>query len=381
MAMGNRLAHACCLVLLGVSAAAGEHWADAFAHKHSDPRLNLYERAKGSPGWSYTYPLRAYLSMYRATGELRWLDCLVVRIDNLLEEMRDVPDWLPEGATCWDGYRDGFQGWGTVPRGPDGDIRGPYDEFIVHDGHVCVPIARFVKCVYQKPELVARYKEQADRYLRVLESHVVAKWFASWEAQRGQGVSLRDWGGIEHAPHNQYLAFGRLLLALHEIAQLPMYVPAEPTFPPLYRQRAEEMARFFQHDLRYSSDDDAYLWDYMKGGRREDTGHANLDIEFAIRAFHQRIVFDATDMRRFANTFLRVLWNGNEEQPEFRSHIARDYGREIGDSHLMRWLWLYEFDPMVGVLVNRYYRNDAAKSLSEAQANLACWAVGVLEDD
>ena len=56
-------------------------WAREFASRYSDPRSNLYERAKGSPGWSYTYPLRAYLTMYDATGDTKWLDCLVVSVE------------------------------------------------------------------------------------------------------------------------------------------------------------------------------------------------------------------------------------------------------------------------------------------------------------
>ena len=116
-----------CLSLGMVARAWGADWRAEFESRYDSASANLYQRSKGSPGWSYTYPVRAYLSMYRATKDTKWLDCMVVRIDNLIEEMRDVPDW---GAEYWEGYRDGFKGWGSA------GYTEQYDEFMVHDGHV-----------------------------------------------------------------------------------------------------------------------------------------------------------------------------------------------------------------------------------------------------
>jgi len=95
------------------------------------------------------------------------------------------------------------------------------------------------------------------------------------------------------------------------------------------------------------------------------------------RPYHLGIVFDDKDMKRFANTFVNVLWNKDEAQPEFRSHVDFKYGTPAGKSHLLRWLWLYEFDPQVGKLVGQYYANHPEIWLSEAVANLACWQAAV----
>lgn len=370
------------LLSFGIAGPApAEDWYKLFASRNSNPRARLFDGTKYSPGWTFAYIPRAYLSAYRARKDTKWLDCLVVRIDNLIEEMRDTPK--PGSKTCptgkyWPGYKDGFKGWGTASF-------GQYDEFLVQDGHVCVPIARFVKTVYRNPALHKRYKAKADRYLRTLEAHVIAKWHASWNAQRGKGCALRTWGGWRNLPHNMYLAFGTLLLVLHEIAQSPHYAPANADFPPFYLREASAMARFFRSKLKHLQKADAYVWLYMEPEsdprpRAEDVGHANLDIEFAIRAHHLGIVFDDRDMKRFANTVTRVLWNQDERQPEFRSHLSLKH--KMGSSYLWRWLWLSEFEPRIGRLISRHYINHPRRAAQcEMCANLACWQAGVREDD
>jgi hypothetical protein len=360
-----------------------EDWYAVFESKYSDPRARLFDGTKGSPGWTFAYVPRAYLSAYRAKKDTKWLDCLVVRIDNLIDEMRDTP--VPGSAVCptgeyWPGYKDGFRGWGTASY-------GQYDEFMVHDGHVCVPIARFVKEVYRDPALHAKYKPKADHYLRTLEDHIIAKWHANWDAERGTNTHLRGWGGWRNLPHNQYLAFGTLLLVLHEIAQFRQYVPTNPAFPDFYLRESTEMARFFKSRLKYLEKEDAYVWLYMEPEsdptpRPEDTGHANLDIEFAIRAYELGIAFDEKDMRRLANTFLNVLWNKDEAQPEFRSHVDFRYGSAVGKYHLLRWLWLYEFAPRIGQLINQHYAAHPERAgFNEMLANLACWQAGVFDGE
>ena len=218
-------------------------------------------------------------------------------------------------------------------------------------------------------------------------SSVNGKWHANWDAKRGTNTRLREWGGWRNLPHNQYLALGTLLLVLHELSQLPQYVPADTAFPEFYLREATEMARFFKSKLKYLEKEDAYVWLYMEPEgdptpRPEDVGHANLDIEFAIRAYHLGIVFDQKDMKRFGNTFINVLWNKDEARPEFRSHLDFKYGSAIGKESLFRLLWLYEFEPRVGQPINRHYLNHPERAtLRETCANLACWQAGARDDD
>lgn len=361
---------------------SAEDWYRVFESRYGNPHAGLFDGTRTSPGWTYAYIPRSYLSAYRARRDTKWLDCLVVRIDNLIEEMRDTPvpgTPVSPAGEYWPGYKDGFKGWGTASF-------GQYDEFMVHDGHVCVPIARFVKEVYRNPALYEEYKAKADHYLGILESNIIAKWHANWNTKRGKHVHLREWGGWRNLPHNQYLAFGTVLLVMHEVAQQPHYATENPDFPQFYLREATGMARFFKSKLKYLEDEDAYVWLYMEPEsdptpRSEDVGHANLDIEFAIRAYHLGIIFDRKDMERFANTFVNILWNKDETRPEFRSHVDFKYGAATGRDHLLRWLWLYEFDARIGRLINQHYNAHPDKRMNEMVANLACWQAGVHDDD
>ena len=48
----------------------------------------------------------------------------------------------------------------------------------------------------------------------------------------------------------------------------------------------------------------------------EDSEHANLDVGFAIDAFKVGILFSASDMKHFAATLDRVMWNRSSSSPE-----------------------------------------------------------------
>ena len=221
----------------------------------------------------------------------------------------------------------------------------------VHDGVILTPICRFIALIRDKPELSAAYGTKANRYLEVIESDLVPKWDKYW----------RDWGdggllvapndaslaypGIS-LPHNQYLALGNVLVLLHRI-----------TGKHACRDRATRMARFFKSCLRLK--DDHYEWHYWdptgrwderwnkpKEIRPEDTGHGSLDICFVIDAADAGIVFDQTDVGRFANTFLKVMWNGSLEKPVVGGYVNTSRPtRQSGN--LQDWLRLSRVEPRI----------------------------------
>jgi len=60
--------------------------------------------------------------------------------------------------------------------------------------------------------------------------------------------------------------------------------------------------------------------------------------------------------------------------------LAEEWYR-VFEYHLLRWLWLYEFDPRIGRLINQHYITHPDKRMNEMVANLACWQAGVRDDD
>jgi len=85
-----------------------------------------------------------------------------------------------------------------------------------------------------------------------------------------------------------------------------------------YRQRTEELAQFFKLALKqwpgtsYASH--AYYWYYRDNVcprefafTYEDAGHGAVSMQFAFECFKEQIVFNEQDMRRFANTYLKLM--------------------------------------------------------------------------
>jgi hypothetical protein len=231
-------------------------------------------------------------------------------------------------------------------------IEQPKDfDSAVHDGVILTPICRFIALVRTDPALGAAYRHKADGYLKVIESDLIPKWNLYWRDWRDGGLLVSQvdqalsYPGIS-LPHNQYLALGNALIWLHRI-----------TGKQAYRDQAARMARFFKSCLRTA--DDHYLWNYWDSTgewdkpwdkpaekRPEDTGHGSLDIGFVIDAAEAGIVFDQTDLDRFAHTFLKVMWNGSLNEPTVGGAVNMNRpNRQSGN--LQDWVRLSRVKPQV----------------------------------
>jgi hypothetical protein len=192
-------------------------------------------------------------------------------------------------------------------------------EYVVHDGMVLTPVAKFCAAVVADSAAPAEYRAAAHRYLRIMETELLPKWEFCWRDLPGDaGIytaqndpAQRFPGGT--LPHNQYLALGRTYIALYRA-----------TGKPAYRERAAKMARFFKRNLQLVGDRYEWkYWDYAGPwdeqaramAHTEDTSHGHIDIAFAVDAYDAGIVFDREDMQRFARTVSEAMWNGDEASP------------------------------------------------------------------
>jgi len=221
-------------------------------------------------------------------------------------------------------------------------------EYQVHDGMVTYPVALFIEQVRNTPSLPRKYRDKADEYLALLYKHFLLRWEKTWievppdaglyrftgdPTQRFPGYSL---------PHNQYLALGRTWL-----------VPADlKGFPGarLCAERARKTARYFKRNLRLTREG-AYVWNYWDplpgedvGRHGEDRSHATIDIDFAIEAAHRGVVFNEEDLRRFARTYVDVMWNGDRVDPRFGKRVDTP---KDGRPFWWRWIQLGEVDARV----------------------------------
>ena len=120
-------------------------------------------------------------------------------------------------------------------------------------------------------------------------------------------------------PENQNLAMGNYLwlwVADHRLNN---------------RVRAIELANAFKATLTLDDNGQAYAWNYanpvlpgdyfIPSPASEDGSHGNIDVLFAIESYQQGIVFNATDMTRFENTFTQVMWNKASSTPFVSAYV------------------------------------------------------------
>jgi hypothetical protein len=316
--------------------------------------------------WGESYILRAFTSAYHATGDTNWLRRVATHADTIFANAKDVPEDMPYHAS----YADGYRGWGTI------GYSDQYDEYIVHDGHVCAPIAEFAAIVYQDSTLWEAFGTQAQTHVAFLREHVAAKWIDRWEnpnPSNGETYCLtaRDWVGLDHVPHNQYAAFGLMLLFLDDVVRTPRYMDSQPgEVDQRYRDITVTMGEYFRSHIKTTSDG-AFRWTYSLYSSDEDVSHANLELEFAWFLHEHGQVFSDDDMMSFGRTITNVMWNGDIDDPGI-SHNVSGSGDTEWTEYAWSWVLFGKHDPLVWYLYTRYFtlHDERASYANVAMARL-----------
>lgn len=260
-------------------------------------------------------------------------------------------------------------------------------EYLVHEGMILYPIARFARIVRKDPALWAAYKAKADSYLDLIEGRFVPKWASYWWEAPGASPPRGTYlipddetlnsstyypaGGT--LPHNQYLAFARLLLELYRVTGNPSYL-----------DKAAKMGETFKANLRVNvATPTAILWNYsdalkaedgLRWSSLEDSSHANLDIGTAVELYNAGRVFTSAEMRKFSSTFLDAMWNGSDDAPAFGDAVDVSTGNAYG-AVLGGWSQLAQFDPRVWRLAQKIFRTNPLDSGHQflTLAQIAAW--------
>lgn len=239
-------------------------------------------------------------------------------------------------------------------------------DYLVHDGMILRPIAAFVEVVKDDPKLKAKYGANAKRYLEFIEKSIVPKWDSRWREFDGGGGAYIATDLKTHRfpnvvlPHNQYLAFGRVLFPLYRV-----------TGKKAYLDRARKMARLFKSKLTLV--DGGYVWNYWDSARAEDapgrdmcfgedTSHGAIDVAFAVDAFEAGCVFTREDLDRMANTYAGHIWNQSVEKPLYCKHVDRRLDPE-GKADCVAvygWQMLARYCPEVEKAIEPTYRQGYA---------------------
>ena len=223
-------------------------------------------------------------------------------------------------------------------------------EFAVHQGMFVYPAAVFIEAVKTRPELKEQFGADAEVFLAFINKHVFEKLERDWLDMGELGGGYRfepkvtDRYPNRLLPHNQYATLARAWLVLKDV----------PGADPRMKDRAEKMVRYFHNHLELDNAKDAYrwhYWDWIEYGEPdhsnyEDTSHASLNVALGVEAVRRGVVFTDGDMKRMANTWLEVMWNGDETKPRMAAVV--DGSGEHRFSAVMReWCMLSQWNPRV----------------------------------
>ena len=244
-------------------------------------------------------------------------------------------------------------------------------QFHVHDMMMLAPCAKFIEEVYGNSEIGAltfegkkTYKDVADEFLEITET-MIEKWDYCWKEEGDIGAyiwPLDDSSGYpgNTLPHNQYIKMACVMIPLYNA-----------TGSPLYLDRATKMLNFFKKSLKTVGEgEEAYVyWNYYdpafstdKGqtSRVEDISHGCLELDAAITAYERGIVFNESDMKKFANAFVKMLWNGDLEAPVIYNYLMDDssnalYHKEMSsESNVRDWARLGKWNPDIATAIVNY---------------------------
>ena len=248
-------------------------------------------------------------------------------------------------------------------------------EFAVHQGMFVYPAALFIEAVKTRPELRERFGADAEKFLAFINKHVFEKNEQDWldMGELGGGYrfqpKLTDRFPNRIMPHNQFAALARAWLVLKDLEGAH----------PLMARRAEQMVRYFRSHLELDKEHNAYrwhYWDWIEYGEPghsgyEDTSHASLTMSLAVEAARRGVLFTDEDMARIANTWLKLMWNQDEEKPRMAAAVD---GREPDKfSPLMaRWTELSQWDRRVYDLALKAFLPKARKSRPAPPRKCCC---------
>lgn len=283
----------------------------------------------GMLAWSESYLLEAYLDMYEATRDDKYLTRFIRQAERVCgntDKARGVMDY--KGA-----YRNG---WSSTKYSKGGE---PVVH-LVHSAMILHPLVRFSGMVKSAPEL-SRYGEVAGRFVVLAESGV-AEFEKQWRYDPKTGQGTYWFAGDEPIetnlsapmPLNAPLAMGQVIIELYRITGKKQYL-----------DKATALSKYFKAGLRQGPGG-TYIWGYRqdmkKWGKQEDISHGAIDVGFAARAYREGIVFTKDDMARFSRTLVQSKKDG-------LYHIYVDGTSDAGDRKIFSdssglWLELAVYD-------------------------------------
>ncbi len=325
--------------------------------------------------WHEPYILESLVEMYEVTGNIGYMKTVKEHVDDIFAHR--ASEKVPRRGIIKDELRKCVMpGWLTGKY----KTNGKKYAWLVHQGMITYPIARWVHRVKQDnllPKLSIKFKRKpqlGEKYLQsIIDSITDIMCHKEFEKQlhkEADGKGIYYDNDLVHKesgetnllgtalPFNMQNAAGQTFIMLYLI-----------TNDTQYRARAEGLAWFFKNRLKLKTgpEGERYDWNYRPGEERsEDTSHAAINVNFACLCYEVGIVFDATDMTRFVNTFRHICQgaSGTADIVAGKGLHGKEYGVTYGNT-ISRWMRLAHFDPSIRPIYWDYYRAFKDKNIAE----------------
>lgn len=166
---------------------------------------------------------------------------------------------------------------------------------------IAEPYSKFVNIVLKNN--LRKYKSKAKLYLKIA-TRALSEIEEDWSAEVGfYKFKKRSHKHLTIYPYNQGLAIGSVYIELHNAYSLL----GKKGLSSFYLDRSLTIGEYFKKSLIYDIGFDRYLWRYAPGSYYEDSSHASIDLNFVIKAYENNILFDLSDMKKFANTIYKTF--------------------------------------------------------------------------
>lgn len=268
------------------------------------------DNAEGKLAWGESYLLDAYLTMYEATQDTKWIDKFIVqgkRVIASTDKSRGIKDYKGRSLFGWSSliYSPPY-GWKPGDKIQKDVKNKPWIMFWGHTGMIAYPFAKFAVLVKER-EGLSRYKDEKINFQKAAEE-AVAVFDKNWrfDAKTGEGFFVADKDeparGNLRQPLDRDLAMGRVYIQLCNL-----------TGKSDYCDKARALAIMFKN--RLVVDGDRFIWNIL-GTTKEDLSHGAIDVSFACESFSAGLIFTKEDMSRFGRTLLKA-----RQQDRFSQYV------------------------------------------------------------
>ena len=332
----------------------------------------------GGYAWGESYIMDGCITMYHATGDIKYLKTLIAHADHVLSKRDDrvgLVDYLGQTRPTWSDAH--------YTKRVNKDQLQSYP---AHTGMITFPMIAFAELVSKNKSLHSEFSDSGENFTQVASRYIKdttecmdchdGEWDDEVGAYRMPYTHATYYPGAI-LPHNMNAAMGRSLITLYNL-----------TGKKVYLEKVISLADHFKSYLIYKPTNNSYIWDYWDGSDtiflEEDVSHGAIEVRFAQMCYDNNIIFSKEDIIRFGNTITKEVYvspSKFNDRVYYNPKTGRKPVINRYAEQLPRWLSLSKYNREVYKVIAEYYAPEIIKyqePLAKAAANTTLIAIANL---